>query len=331
MDIHTKNTDDILADGLPRILPPYENGVFKAILTLPEAKTALEDVVETMIDVPVKGVVLRNNAAPSRDISAKQEQYDINCVVNAQNGEQCNIEMQSSPMEGDNSANEHQNIRWRSVFNVCDLHSNQEGRGLRYAHFARSYQVMLINFKVFRDKKRLLERFTFRNREGMELCDAVTVIFIDLSQAKEIAKKLVSEMSNIEKWVIFFALGNQPKYSGILTEIIKQQEGIAVANEVLLNISQNPDERARFRSRRIWLQDREHEQAVWTEEVRAEYEPLLANKDAEIASHKAEIASNKAEIASNKAEIASNKAEIVNKDAEIAELRAQLEALRETK
>jgi len=62
---------------------------------------------------------------------------------------------------------------------------------------------------------------------------------------------------------------------------IDEVEGIS-----LYGISQNPEERARFRSRRIWLQDREHEQAVarkeGREEARTEYEPLLASKDAEI-------------------------------------------------
>ena len=101
-----------------------------------------------------------------------------------------------------------------------------------------------------------------------------------------------------------------------------------MANEVLLNISQDPNERARFRSRRIWLQDREHEQAVWKEEGRlegrqevgAEYESLLENKDAEIASKDAEIANKDSEIANKDAEIA-------NKDSEIRALLAQLETL----
>ena len=68
-----------------------------------------------------------------------------------------------------------------------------------------------------------------------------------------------------------------------------------MANEVLQGISQNPDERALFRSRRIWLQDREHEHAVWKEEGRqegrlesrqeasTEYESLIADKDAKLA------------------------------------------------
>ena len=41
--------NDILPDGLPRILPPYENGVFQAVLTLPEAHIALGDVVAAII------------------------------------------------------------------------------------------------------------------------------------------------------------------------------------------------------------------------------------------------------------------------------------------
>ena len=326
MDMEQDN--NILSDGLPRILPAYENGVFQALLTLPEAHAALEGLVAAVIEQPVKSVVLRNNSAPSRDISAKQEQYDINCAVDMENGDQFNIEMQASPMAGDNLGNEHRNIKWRSVFNLCDLHSNQEGRGLKYGQFARSYQVMLCNYSVFSEEHELVERFTFRNPEGKELCDAVTAIFIDLLYAKKIAKKPVSEMSRIEQWTVFFAFADKPDYSEIIAEITKQQEGIAVAKETLLSLSRNPDERARFRSRRIWLQDREHEQAVWLEEgreeSRAEYEPLLALKDAEIADKDAEIADKDAEIADKDAEIAGKDVEIANKDAEIAALRALL-------
>ena len=70
-----------------------------------------------------------------------------------------------------------------------------------------------------------------------------------------------------------------------------------MAKETLLSISQDPDERARLRSRRIFRQDREHEQAVarkegikeGQEKARAEYEPLLASKDAELANKVAEL------------------------------------------
>jgi len=315
------NDTHLLPDGLPKILPPSENGVFQTILTLPEAYIALVTLVAAILDRQVKSVALRNNDAPSRDVFAKHEEYDVNCVVDGDDGDQCDVEMQASPMTGDNLANDHRNIKWRSVYNLCDLHANQLGRGRRYGQFARSYQVMLCNYRTSADEHELVERFTFRNSKGKELCDAVTAIFVDLTQAKEIAKKPVDEMSDIEAWVVFFALAHKPEYSEIIAEITKQREGIAVANETLQNISQSPQERAHFRSRRIWLQDREHEQAVWKEEgfeegreeTRAEYEPLIASKDSEIASVKAELTSKDTELA--------------NKDAELAALRAQLNAL----
>jgi len=193
---------------------------------------------------------------------------------------------------------------------------------------------------VFSDGQDLVERYTFRTAGGKELCDAATVILIDLTYAKEIAKKPVNEMSNIESWVVFFALGGDPKYSSVIAEITRAKEGIAVANETLLSISQSPEERARFRSRRIWLQDREHEQAVMRETLEelekkdaelaykdaeiANKDAELAGKDAELANNKAELAGKDAELANKDAEIANKKAEIADKDAEIAVLRAQL-------
>jgi hypothetical protein len=303
---------------MPKILPPSENGVFQALMTLPEARAALEGAVAAFLDRPVKSVTLRNNDAAVRDALAKQEEYDVNCVVDGEGGDQCAIEMQASPMAGDNRENDHRNIKWRSVFNLCDLHSNQPGRGRGYGQFVRSYQVMLCNYRVFAFENGLVERFTFRNLGGRELCEAVTAIFLDLTQAREIAKKPVDTMTDIEQWSVFYALANKPEYSGIIGEITKKKEGIAVANETLQSISQNPNERARFRSRRRWLQDREHELAVATEAVRAEYEPLLAGKDAEIAGKDAEIASQAAVIAGKDAAIAGKDAAIAVKDAAIA-------------
>ena len=239
----------------------------------------------------VKSVTLRNNDAPSRDVSAKREEYDINCVVDGEDGDQCDVEMQASHMAGDNAANSHRNIKWRSVYNLCDLHSNQVGSGHSYGRLVRSYQVTLCNYRVFAGNHELDERFTFRNARGEELCDAVTAIFIDLTQAAEIAKRPVSEMSDIEAWTVFFALGGDHEYSAVITEIAKAREGISVANDTLKSISQDPDERARYRSRRIWLQDREHERAIMRElqEAVEEKDAALADKDAVIADKDAVI------------------------------------------
>jgi predicted transposase/invertase (TIGR01784 family) len=286
----TQPSDEVQPDGLPRILAPYENDVFHAIMTLPEAHLALVGTVGAFIGRKLKTATLRNNSMPSRDKDAKQENLDVNCVVDGEDGDQCAIEMQATHMRGDSKANYHRNIKWRSVFNACDLHVNQRGSGRDYEEFVRSYQIMLCNYRVFDGTGDPAEPFTFRNRAGRELCNAVTVVFVDLTKAKEIAEKPVEEMTDAEAWIVFFALANKPKYRQTIEEITKTWEGIAVANETLLSISQDADERARLRSHRIWLQDREHDMAVARKEGRAELEPLLAEKDAVIADQAALIA-----------------------------------------
>jgi len=90
-----------------------------------------------------------------------------------------------------------------------------------------------------------------------------------------------------------------------------------VAKNKLLYIIQTPEERARLRSHRIWLQDREHVVAVAREEGienlhPSKWGPALYSYDA-VLTHRNEL-------------IDCLEAEIVNKNAEIAALRAQLDS-----
>ena len=331
------NKKTIHPDGYPNILPAYEDGILHAIMTLPEAYAALKSAISAFLDLPVNRVFLRNNIAPTRDVNAKREQYDINCTVDSTDGRQCNVEMQATPMKGDSRDNEHSNIRSRSIYNLSHLHSNQAGRGLEYSQFAKSYQVMLCNYKVFNFENELVERFILRNENGNELSDDVKAIFIDLTKAADIAKKQAAEMSAIEKWVVFLALSNDPIYTGITEEILKQEEGIAVAYETLSNISADADERARYHSRRILLQDIEHEHAVSRREGREEgrEEGLEEGREEgrkesalEIEALKAEIESYKSEMESNKSEMESNKSEIEAYKSEIESYKSEMDSYR---
>ena len=77
------NNNKLRFDELPEILPAYENGIFQAMLTLPEAKTALISAVSVFLGRPAKTVTLRSNITPSRHKQEKLSNYDINCVVDS--------------------------------------------------------------------------------------------------------------------------------------------------------------------------------------------------------------------------------------------------------
>ena len=56
---------------VPELLPPHEDGVFKTLMTHPEAKPILRDVVESFLRFPVIKVEVRNVELPISDINLK--------------------------------------------------------------------------------------------------------------------------------------------------------------------------------------------------------------------------------------------------------------------
>ena len=65
---------------VPELLPPYEDGVFKTLMTHPEAKPVLRDVVENFLRFPVIKVEVRSIELPISDINEKRERFDVSCV-----------------------------------------------------------------------------------------------------------------------------------------------------------------------------------------------------------------------------------------------------------
>jgi hypothetical protein len=212
------------------------------------------------------------------------------------------------------------------VFNLSDLHATQPGRGVRYADFYNSYQIMICNYNVFNWDNELAEKFTYRNECGRQLSDITAAIFIDLTQADKIVKKPVTEMTAVEQWAVFLAKANDPGCRDAINEILKRKEGIYVAYEMLTSISTDENERARFRSRRIWQMDRDHEIAVAHEKARLEFEKVIADKDKSLADKDKSLADKDKSLADKEAALADKDAALADKDAEIARLRTLLYA-----
>jgi predicted transposase/invertase (TIGR01784 family) len=128
------------------LLPPSDDRVFKLILTSPEAKPVLMDLISAIIRRPVVDVVVRNNEIPTHDVNEKNERFDVNCKVD--DGSQFDLEMVASRIQED-SDGEHRNLKGKSVYYVCDLHSSQPSKGLRrYDRLARTYQVTSCSYTV---------------------------------------------------------------------------------------------------------------------------------------------------------------------------------------
>jgi predicted transposase/invertase (TIGR01784 family) len=243
------------------LLPPSDDRVFKLILTSPDAKPALIDLISAIIKRPVTDVVVRNNELPVEDTQKKAERLDVNCRVD--DGSQIDLEMQASHIQED-SDGAHKNLKGKSIYYLCDLHSSQPSKGVaRYDKLARTYQVTFCSYTVFANRKEYVNSFSLRHDEDNELLsDAIGVIYVELSKLEQIVKKPINDMTDLEKWAVFFQYADIPTHRETVNKIIETKEALQMAGELLMSISQDERERAVFRSHRMFQTDLESNMAT---------------------------------------------------------------------
>lgn len=94
------------------------------------------------------------------------------------------------------------------------------------------------------------------------LSDAIQIVYVELSKLHEIMKKSVYDMTDLEKWAIFFQYANEPTYRDTVNKVIESKEALKMAGNLLMSISQDERERAVFRSRKMYQTDRESDLAT---------------------------------------------------------------------
>jgi predicted transposase/invertase (TIGR01784 family) len=249
---------------VPEILPPSEDGVFKSLLTHPDAKPVLRDLIASILDIFVTDVEVRNTELPISDIREKRERFDVNCKIDGD--KQTNVEMQSKAMKGDSTATGHENIKNRATHYLCNLHASQEGRSTEYKGLMQSRQITFCGYKLFPEKPDFISRYSLRDEAGEELSDAIGIAFIELPKLRVAMKKPVSKLTSAEMWGIFFGYADEPRCRELICEMIAAKEEIRMATELLTNISRDERERAHYLSRKMFLMDMEHDFAVTRKE-----------------------------------------------------------------
>lgn len=236
------------------ILPPSDDRVFKLILTSPEAKPGLINLISGIIGRTVVDVVVHANELPPENIQEKAERFDVNCKID--DGSQVNLEMQASHMQEDLDG-QHRNLKGKGVYYLTDLHSSQPAKGLRrYDRLARSYQITFCSYTVFPQMPDYVNSFSMRHDiTGELLCDAIHMTFVELSKVSNVLEKPVSEMTALDKWSVFFQYAPDPQYRETVNKVIESEEVLQVAGNLLMSISQDERERAVFRSRRKFQTD----------------------------------------------------------------------------
>ncbi len=197
------------------ILPPSDDRVFKLLLASEETKPALINLLSCITGRNVVNATVQNSELPAEDTHEKAERLDLNCIFD--DADQADIEMQASHMKEDRDG-QHKNLKGKSVYYGCDMHSSQSAKGLyRYDKLARTYQITFVNYTIFPDEPdKYVHTFSIReDATGELLTDAIQFIFIELSKLQKVLKKPVSEMTDLDKWAFFYVMRTK-KSIGIL-------------------------------------------------------------------------------------------------------------------
>ena len=224
------------------IINPCWDNVFKATFTkeTPESRGALEYLLSAILRRKLTALSIVANEPPVESVNERQIRYDIQCKFD--DGELCNIEMTLNP-------DSYEPVRLEYYSSKMFIGQDIRGKNKSYRHLKRSYQIaLLVNAPIIEDDA-FVHNFKYYDEEhSISLNGKSHIITIELTKLEQIAQKPVAEMTALERWAVFFRYTPDKDKRELVNEIIKNEEGIAMAGQVLLNISKDEKERARLTS-----------------------------------------------------------------------------------
>ncbi len=206
----------------------------------PESRGALEYLLSAILKRELAVLSTIANEPPIDNVNERQIRYDITCKFDG--GELCNIEMTLNP-------DSYEPVRLEYYASKLFIGQDIRGKDKSYNDLKHSYQIaLLVNSPIYKDDA-LVHHFKHYDEEhGISLNGRSHIITVELAKLEQIAKKPAAEMTALERWAVFFRYTTDKGRRELVNEIIKIEEGIAMAGQVLLNISKDERERARLTS-----------------------------------------------------------------------------------
>jgi len=222
---------------------PFENGtqifdirydpVFKAVFTkdTTTSRGALSDLISALIGRTVAVETITANEPPINDLRQRYLRFDVACIT--VEGKFVNVEMSFNP-RADELA------RLEYYTSILFTGQNIHGEDKSYNDLKETYQIAILAKKKFFPDKNFIHDFSYYDHKTrVSLGGKTRIITVELVKTKPIADKPVEEMTNAERWAVFFEyLTNEEKRAKII-EIINREEGIAMTVSALGSITQN--------------------------------------------------------------------------------------------
>ena len=216
-----------------------KDNVFKAVFTrnTPESAGALSRLVSAFISRDITIVSIVANEPPPENVRDRQIRYDINC--RAENGELVNVEMSLNP-------DVFEPIRLE--FYTAKLFMGQNIRGEKnFDDLKQTYQIAILAKERFFPDKIFFHTFEYYDPiQNVSLNGRTRIVTLELSKLDKVVEKSTSEMNISERWAVFLEYLTDKSKRDKINEILENEEGIAMAGQVLMKVSRDEEERARL-------------------------------------------------------------------------------------
>ena len=228
MKINFKETDDLIDIRFDK--------VFKAVFTrgTPASKGALSHLISALIGREVSVASINANEPPIDNLQDRQIRFDIFCKTT--NGELVNIEMSLNPASFEPV---------RLEFYAGRLFTRQDIRGpdKSYGDLKETYQITILSKGQFFPDEAFLHTFEYYDPvHGVSLNGRSRIITLELSKLDRVVEKPTENMNVQEYWAVYFRYLTDKSKRQKINEILEREEGIAMASEVLIEITEDEKE-----------------------------------------------------------------------------------------
>jgi predicted transposase/invertase (TIGR01784 family) len=226
METNKKNWDG------QRILDIRYDPVFKAVFTRDTAKSrgALSDLISAFIGRTVAVDIITANEPAVEDIRQRYLRFDINCKTDK--GEPINVEMSFNPDASEPVRLEYHAAR---LYVGQDIHGNDK----TYNDLKETYQIAILAKETFFRDGNFVHTFLYYDPDThVSLGGRTRIITVELVKTKPIADKPVEAMTNAELWAVFLQYLTDMEKRAKILQIINREEGIAMALDTLVTITQ---------------------------------------------------------------------------------------------
>ncbi|MDD3049027.1 MAG: Rpn family recombination-promoting nuclease/putative transposase [Bacilli bacterium] len=207
--------------------------VFKEVFASNDelSRGALRGLLSAYIHKEVNHMEVIQNEIRTSYLLQKETRMDINVIFN--DGEIADIEMQL--------VNHKEELIPRMIYYMTQLFMSQEMDGKSYDNLHNAYTILIVNFTLFEDEEEY-HNFMLRDDDNHTLSELLHIIVIELPKVKE---QKVEEMDAMQSWNYFLKNYEIEGKEAIIELIKKKQEGIAMPDEKITQIS--PEQVARIK------------------------------------------------------------------------------------